>query len=126
MPAVFIVPRKKHFPGEPKKTGGNRPPLQSTPPSEQVFQRKLEDPRVQCGPNLAELHVTEARLDPSGPETVQHVVRFGAKLDVLTFMDTKYTRDGSIELPIRRQAKCDAAQISKRAPGRLSERRRVQ
>src|SRR5438093_1649051 len=95
---------------------------------EQIFQRKLQDPRFQRQTDLAELQRAEIRVDDlSGigrarwyarSETIQYVIAFRAKLNTLGFAHTECARHGHVELPSQRQLKRSPTHIPERAQSR--------
>src|SRR5207244_7793201 len=91
-----------------------------------ILQRELHDSRRQRTPDLAKRGAVEHGGGIVRPEAVRDVVGLSAKLHVLSFMNPKYFRKGSIELPRSRAPNARAAHLSERAQCGYSERGRVE
>ena len=87
--------------------GGHRPPL-----SERVLQCELQDPRIQCGSNPAEVRTDETGNRVSKPGVIQDVEPFNTQLENLSFLEREFSRQAHIDIPRARSSHAVAAGIA--------------
>ncbi len=80
--------------------------------SEQILQRKLQDSWIGTGSDLAEGIAGEIGVWILLPKAIGHVERFGSKLQPLSFVEIKYSRQCEIKLPSGRAQNTVAAEVS--------------
>src|SRR6266550_4738322 len=95
-------------------------------PSERVFQRQLNDTRIARRRNQSEVRAIQRRDRVAEVDPVEHVERFGAKLDLPLVADPDRSREAHVDIEPARPYQAVVLQIAEGPRRWRQERRRVQ